>query len=205
MRYRPEQKQEARARIVAAAGRGFRKRGFGGIGVDGLAKEANVTSGAFYGYFASKEAAFGVALALGLDELRGAIEELRQTDSANWIEKFVDFYLGEKRLCDLGESCSMQSLTGDVQRANPEIREAFEASMKGIVEAVAAGLPEGNEAERTGRAWALLSILSGGVTMARAVVDVGAAAQIANGVRAAALLIAGAGGDKNEGKARRAR
>ena len=48
MRYGPGLKQEARTKILDAAGRGFRRLGFGGIGVDGLAKEAGVTSGAFY-------------------------------------------------------------------------------------------------------------------------------------------------------------
>jgi TetR/AcrR family transcriptional repressor of nem operon len=45
MRYGPDHKEEARSRILHAAGRGFRRLGFGGVGVDGLAKEAGVTSG----------------------------------------------------------------------------------------------------------------------------------------------------------------
>ena len=52
--------------MVAAAGRGFRRQGFGGIGVDGLAKEAEVASGAFYGHFSSKGEAFKAALVAGL-------------------------------------------------------------------------------------------------------------------------------------------
>ena len=43
---RSEKKQETRQRILDAAGRGFRKGGYDGIGVDGLAKQAGVTSGA---------------------------------------------------------------------------------------------------------------------------------------------------------------
>ena len=54
MRYAAGHKEGARTRILDAAGRGFRRLGFGGIGVDGLAKEAGVTSGAFYGHFPSK-------------------------------------------------------------------------------------------------------------------------------------------------------
>lgn len=70
MRYRPGHKDGARARLIAAAGRGFRKRGFGGIGADRLAKEASVTSGAFYGHFPSKDAAFKEAVAAGIEVLR---------------------------------------------------------------------------------------------------------------------------------------
>jgi AcrR family transcriptional regulator len=70
VRYKTGHKEEARARMVAAAGRGFRRQGFGGIGVDGLAKEAEVTSGAFYGHFSSKGEAFKAALVAGLEARR---------------------------------------------------------------------------------------------------------------------------------------
>ena len=108
-RYAPGHKQEAKAQILAAVGRGFRKRGYGGIGVDGLAKEADVTSGALYGHFRSKEDAFKEAVVAGIDELAAAIVALRAEHGANWIETFVDFYLGQKRVCDLGESCALRS------------------------------------------------------------------------------------------------
>jgi TetR/AcrR family transcriptional regulator, transcriptional repressor for nem operon len=51
----------ARERLIEAAGRGFRTSGFGGIGVDGLAKAAGLTSGAFYIHFSSKREAFRFA------------------------------------------------------------------------------------------------------------------------------------------------
>ena len=50
----------ARERLIEAAGRGF-PHWFGGIGVDGLAKAAGLTSGAFYIHFSSKREAFRFA------------------------------------------------------------------------------------------------------------------------------------------------
>jgi AcrR family transcriptional regulator len=44
---RPKDDGDARMRLVEAAGRGFRTGGFGGAGVDALAKGAGLTSGAF--------------------------------------------------------------------------------------------------------------------------------------------------------------
>jgi TetR/AcrR family transcriptional regulator, transcriptional repressor for nem operon len=186
-RYAPGHREEAKARILAAIGRGFRKRGYGGIGVDGLAKEAAVTSGALYGHFPSKEAAFKEAVIAGIDELREGIEALRAEHGVNWIEIFVDFYLGYKRTCDLGDSCTLQSLTPEVQRADNETKAAFEVRMTGVAHAVAEGIPGGNAADRLQRAWALLAILSGGVTLARAVNDPAASDAIAAAVRKAAL------------------
>src|SRR6478752_7680018 len=111
MRYGPGHKDEARSRILNAAGRGFRRLGFGGVGVDGLAKEAGVTSGAFYGHFPSKAEAFKAASVSGLAELREAIEGLRAHDGDAWLENFVDFYMSVRRTCELGDSCALQSLT----------------------------------------------------------------------------------------------
>src|SRR5438876_9798771 len=117
-RYAPGHKEQAKARILAAVGRGFRKRGYGGIGVDGLAKEAEVTSGALYGHFPSKEAAFKQAIVIGIEELRLGIEALRAEHGAKWVQAFVEFYVGHKRTCELGDSCALQSLTPEVQPAD---------------------------------------------------------------------------------------
>src|SRR5664279_6532818 len=109
MRYGPGHKDEARMKILNAAGRGFRRLGFGGIGVDGLAKDAGVTSGAFYGHFPSKAEAFKAAAVEGLVHLREAIEQLRAEDGDAWLKKFADFYMSVRRTCELGESCALQS------------------------------------------------------------------------------------------------
>jgi TetR/AcrR family transcriptional regulator, transcriptional repressor for nem operon len=190
-RYAPGHREEARARILAAVGRGFRKRGYGGIGVDGLAKEAAVTSGALYGHFPSKEAAFKEAVVAGLDELRAGIEALRAEHGVKWIEIFVDFYLGYKRTCELGDSCTLQSLTPEVQRSDSETKTAYEARMKLVADAVADGLSGADAVDRKQRAWALLAILTGGVTLARAVEDQATSDTIAAAVRKTALAAVG--------------
>ena len=177
--------------MIAAAGRGFRRKGFGGIGVDGLAKEAEVTSGAFYGHFPSKEAAFKEAAAAGIEELRAGVESFQMQHGAKWVEAFIDFYLGQKRTCELGESCALQSLTPEVTRSDVEIRAAFQEGLVKVVEQVAEGLDGGTLAERRKRAWSLLAVLSGGVTMARSVADADVSARIAKSVREAALAAAG--------------
>ncbi len=189
MRYGPEHKAEARTKILTAAGRGFRRLGFGGIGVDGLAKEAGVTSGAFYGHFPSKAEAFKAAAVAGLVQLREGVESLRASEGDAWLEKFVDFYMSVRRTCDLGESCALQSLTPEVARADRGTKAAYEAELVRVVEAVAEGLPNGTLTVRRRTAWAILSILSGGVSIARSAADPRTGAQIAAGVKSAALKL----------------
>ena len=190
MRYGPEHKQEARDRILKAAGRGFRKHGYGGIGVDGLAKAAGVTSGAFYGHFSSKDLAFQLSLVAGLIELREGVKALKATHGADWLTVFIDFYLTERLTCDLDEACALQALTSEVVRAPQETKTAFAACMDEIVAEVVDGLPAGDTADRETRAWALLSFLSGTVSTLRALGDPARSAELAARLHAAALSLA---------------
>ncbi len=192
-RYAQGHKEESRARIVEAVGRGFRKQGYGGIGVDGLAREAGVTHGAFYGHFRSKAEAFGAAVAEGLRELRQAVEGLRAEHGKSWFGTFAAFYMGYKRTCDLGDACTLPSLSAEIERADPASRAAYETELQGVMKAVAAGLPEGTGAEREARAWVLLALLAGGVTLARAVPTEATSEQIAAAVQRAVEVIAGGG------------
>ena len=190
MRYSSEHKVETRSRILGAAGELFREEGYGGSGIDALTKAAGVTNGAFYGHFKSKSAAFRAAVLVGLDELRLGISALRQQEGKGWLTAFVSYYLGPKRTCALGQSCALPSLSPEVMRADVETRLAYEAELRRIIGEVAAGLGDSPATEREDEAIALLALLSGGVTLARAVHDPTLSARIAEAVRRAALAMA---------------
>jgi len=188
---RAGQKEASRARILASAGRGFRSRGYGGLGVDELARQAGVTSGAFYAHFKSKAAAFREAIAAGMDDLRHGVEQFRDGKGAHWIGAFVDFYMGERRHAALSDSCALQSLTADVARADPDARQVFEAKLEEVLSAMTAG---GASAATPDRAHAigLLALLSGAVSMTRAVDDAALQEEIAEAVRLTAARLIGA-------------
>lgn len=191
MRYRANHREEARAKLLEAAGRGFRRRGYGGIGVDGLAKEGGVTSGAFYGHFKSKDEAFAAAAVAGLEALRDAVTDLRARLGPLWLDAFIDFYLGERVTCALEESCALQSMTPDVMRAPEAIRSSYEAALNEVAGVIAAGLYGTEEETRIRTAWSLMALLSGGVTMARSVASADARAGIVANLAHAARSIAG--------------
>ena len=119
----------------------------------------------------------------------GILIALRETLGQAWIEAFVEFYLGARRECDLSESCALQSLTPDVQRADADVKAAFEATTIDVVNVVANGLLGGSAGERLERAWAMLAVLSGGVTLARSVQDAALAKAIADAVAKSAISI----------------
>jgi len=183
-------KEESRARILAGAGRGFRGHGYGGLGVDGLAKEAGVTSGAFYAHFKSKADAFREAVSLGMNDLKAGVERIRAERGKGWRRYFVSFYLGDRRTSDLSDSCALQSLTNEVTRADPPTRHAYGAALRDVIAAVADGLEGRTPAARRTEAIALLALLSGAVSMARAVDDAKFAEEIAAAAASAAERLA---------------
>lgn len=179
MNKKTEQKQETQHRILEAVHRGFRRHGFAGAGVDGLAKAAGVTSGAFYTHFNSKAAAFQASVKMGLDEFRSAVAQYQEQYPEHWLEAFTEFYVGEKRSCELSESCGLQSLTPEVGRSDAATRRLFGQELLKTAEQFAAGLPPKNGDPDRDRAWADMALLIGAVTLARAVEDPRLADEIA--------------------------
>ena len=176
----------SRERLVAAAGRGFRIGGFGGAGVDGLAKDAGLTSGAFYAYFGSKAEAFRQALIDGLQLLRAGVERFQQEHSTDWQSRFVDFYFGSRMKVPLDEACALPTFTADAARADGSTREAYEAELRSLVDSIAEGL-RGADARQ--KAWHLMAIFAGGAGMARAVNDKKLRAEIVAAVTQAAKSV----------------
>jgi TetR/AcrR family transcriptional regulator, transcriptional repressor for nem operon len=179
LRYSPEQTEAARKRVLDAAGRAFREHGFGGVGVDGLAKAAGLTSGALYGHFRSKAEAFHAAVADGVERLRLAVGHFRVPGGARWFDAFAAYYLGREHRSDVAGGCALPSLSAEVARADGATRAAYEAELKRVAAEIAMGLGEGVGREA---AWPLLARLAGGVLLSRAVSDPALADEIAQAV-----------------------
>ena len=177
---------EARALLVEAAGRGFRSGGFGGTGVDALAKGAGLTSGAFYAHFDSKAEAFKLVVSDGLATLRNGIASFQERYGHGWRDPFVDFYLGERMEVGISEACGLPSFSPDVARADDATRAVYEAELTKLVEVLVAGFRGAHASER---AWSFLSVLSGAAAMARAVKDDRIKREILDAARAAAKAV----------------
>ncbi|AGY59370.1 TetR/AcrR family transcriptional regulator [Gloeobacter kilaueensis] len=189
MRYATGHKQKTRLRILEAAGRCFRLRGYEGTGVDALAQEAGVTSGAFYGHFRSKTEAFSEAVVGGLGQLKSGIEAFRQAHGQGWVAPFAQFYFSSKRKCDLSEGCALPSLSPEVGRSGSQVRTAYQGELLRIAETIEAGL-SGDASERRSDTWVLLALLAGGTMLARAVQEEAIADEIAAAVQEATEAVA---------------
>ena len=191
MRHKGVKKDETRRKIVAAASHGFRKHGYGGIGVDGLAKSAGVTSGAFYSHLGSKDGAFNIALAVGLDEVIDSLPKFQSEHGTAWVKVFVEYYLSTKHQNDLEYGCAMATLTPEVVRFGDEMHELYEEKMSVIADIIVQGLAGGTEEDRFSRAWSVLGVLIGGVNIARSMKSIEASEAVANAIRLAAISAAG--------------
>lgn len=191
MRYKPGHKEETRQKMASAISQGFRRHGYAGIGVDGLAKAAGVTSGAFYSHFGSKDGAFIAALELGLDEVIAAVPVFQEKGGKRWIVDFADYYLGKAHRDDLAGGCAMTSLSPEVIKTDPKTHAIYESKMDRIADLIAVGLKGRSEENRRARAWAFLGALIGGLTIARATKTNKLAEEVASAIRTAAIAAAG--------------
>lgn len=179
---RHDQKAQTKQRIVEAAGRTFRKSGFNGAGVDGLAKAAGVTSGAFYVHFASKSEAFHESIVLGMQELQEGIQHVQLKHGESWWREFVHFYLTEKRMCDLSDGCALQALMGEVVRSDASAKKIFENALDSVCWAIIDGPHSLGKPSNMAEAYVALANLAGGVSLARAAASPEISLQIASAI-----------------------
>lgn len=184
MRYSAEQKEETRKKIQAAASRSFRQNGYAGIGIDGLAKEAGVTSGAFYKHFPSKKAAFESAVVSGMEEIHQAIRAFRDDYGNDWWKSFAEFYMTEKRTCAAAESCGFQSLTPEIVHSDIELKQKYDDLLLQLALS-ANGNPD---TEISSDIWIKLALLLGGLTLARAVESPELSEKIGNAVKSSSIF-----------------
>jgi len=184
-------KQQTRKRMLDAAGKSFRSNGYAGIGVDGIARTAGATSGAFYAHFGSKNGAFRAALTVGLDEVIAGIPTFQHEHGDRWTSAFAEYYLGRPHRDDLACGCAMTTLTPEVVRSDDELHEIFEAKMTEIVKRATDGLSGGSQQDLEARAWAMFATLVGGLNIVRAMIGTEVTEKVAGAIKAAAVEAAG--------------
>jgi len=84
-----------------------------------------------------------------------------------------------QRRSDLAGSCALAALTLEAARGGPDVRQAYQRSLREVVASAAAGL-EGRD--REARALAVLALFAGGLSIAHAVDDPALGKRIARAV-----------------------
>lgn len=170
MRYKPDQKQHSAERITLAAADLFRTRGYAATGVDAVMTAAQLTAGAFYAHFPSKEKLLAAAIEAAFQQSQQQWPmELGELQGADWVRAFVAFYLSERHRDAPGLGCPMPALAPEVFRSGGPTREVFERQLRNRAEAAEKKLGPGPQARQ--HALAAIATCVGGLMLSRAVKD----------------------------------
>jgi TetR/AcrR family transcriptional regulator, transcriptional repressor for nem operon len=167
VRYPPDQKEKARAALLEAGVEQMKANGFNGIGVDGIAGAAGVTSGAFYSNFANKAEMLAAIIETYLGQYSAAPDSPR--DDIDGLKDFLAYYIGNAHCLDVETGCVMPALSEDVAR-HPAAQEVYDRQATAFATRIANALGgEPQQAQR--RAWSLVALMVGAVTVSRAMVS----------------------------------
>ncbi|PWC89355.1 TetR family transcriptional regulator [Azospirillum sp. TSH100] len=183
MRVSKEQAAENRRRVVEVASALFRERGFNGIGVADLMKEAGLTHGGFYGQFASKEdlAAEACAHAMGMAAERWG--RTAETQGADALAALLDSYLSVRHRDHSAAGCPIAALGIDAARQGGVARSAFTRGLRPFLNVLDRLIPCRSAEARRRTALATLSGMVGALILARAVDDPALSAEILDAAR----------------------
>jgi TetR/AcrR family transcriptional regulator, transcriptional repressor for nem operon len=175
MRYPAAETAEKHRRILTAASRLFRERGFAGVSVAEIMQATGLTHGPFYNHFPSKHALMAEAIGHASAE---TFERIAETDpSAAGKAAYLAAYFSRAHRDDPGDGCLMAALASEIGR-EPAAKPAMTAHVKGVIAKLAAHFPWGRKRDARGDTIRLLATSVGALILARAVDDEALSAEI---------------------------
>jgi TetR/AcrR family transcriptional repressor of nem operon len=171
MKVSREQAAQNRERIVETAAQLFRERGFEGIGVADLMKEAGLTHGGFYGHFSSKEDLIAEASARALTSSLAVLSKVAERAQGAPLSAVAASYLTSRHRDNPGAGCLLAALGPDVSRQGPAVRRSVTDYVRGAVDLLTTMVRGKSKAARRRKALSTYATLVGTMVMARAVDD----------------------------------
>ena len=151
MKVSKEQAAQNRERILEVGTRLFRERGFDGIGVADLMREAGLTHGGFYGHFASKEELMAKACERALAKSAARWESLYARDGREALAAMADSYLSTRHRDHPGGGCIAPAVAIEAARHGPAVRRAFTDGVRSLVDVLARVVPGRTKAAKRKR------------------------------------------------------
>jgi TetR/AcrR family transcriptional repressor of nem operon len=166
MRVSREQFQQNRERILEAAGRLFRERGFEQVGVADVMRAAGLTHGGFYGHFKSKEDLIAQVAGQASDKALERWRAMGEAQGPAALEAIADAYLSLEHRDRAENGCVVAALGPEIAR-QPLAQSAVTEGLKDIVGVLQTLTPGASEAERRRRALATYAGWIGAMVLAR--------------------------------------
>ncbi|MBU8896948.1 TetR/AcrR family transcriptional regulator [Corallococcus sp. H22C18031201] len=168
MSAKAEQKERTHRDILASAGRLLRSRGISGTSVGEVMKGAGLTVGGFYAHFDSKEhlvreafrATFRGMWAQAVAATEGAGDRAAQ---------YLGRYLSRAHRDHPEQGCPLPAVAGELGKGDTEFVGTLDEELRAFAEALAPLHESSPEAPRGQRALAMIALMYGGLSLARAV------------------------------------
>jgi TetR/AcrR family transcriptional regulator, transcriptional repressor for nem operon len=167
MRYEKGHKDLTRQRIIEVASKQFCEQGVAAVGLAGIMSAAGLTNGAFYAHFDSKEDL--VREVLSHAGFRNKLS--MAAENGTGLSGAIRDYLSPNHRDNPGQGCPTSALVAEIARHPRATRDAFTGKVGDVIALIAAGLEQGNDAERRRKAIAIYALMVGALQLARAVND----------------------------------
>jgi TetR/AcrR family transcriptional repressor of nem operon len=171
MKVSKEKMAEHREKIIASAAKRFRERGFEGIGVAELMKEAGLTHGGFYGHFASKEELVELALERAMRDSTAKWEKVMTEAQGDPLQALAEFYLSLRHCKNPGTGCLFPTLGGEIARQPTSVRNAVTDGLQRLLSLLGRATRGKTEETRRRKAIAAYASMIGGMVLARSTED----------------------------------
>jgi len=199
MNAKQEQKERSHETILTSAARLLREKGISGARVADVMHGAGLTVGGFYAHFASKEALIDAALRRTASEMREVLfSKLEQKPERARVDVILKRYLSAAHRDQPVSGCSLPAVVGEVGTGAGEHNEVLGEQVSAMAAGIEAHLVSGRSLPKRQIALALVALMYGGLSLARALRGSELSDEVLKACRAVGSLAAGA--DAGQGK-----
>jgi TetR/AcrR family transcriptional regulator, transcriptional repressor for nem operon len=171
MKVSRQEAERNRERIIEAAARLFRERGFDGIGVADLMKGAGLTHGGFYGHFASKEDLMAQAAARAMQETLDPMQQMVESGQPGALSAIASTYLSPGHRDAPGAGCALAALGAEAARQGSQLRGAFTQGVRATIDMLTRLVTGKSKRAKREGAMTIYASMVGALVLARAVDD----------------------------------
>lgn len=192
MPYSKAHKEKSRERILQSAVRLFTRKGFDNTSIDEVMTDAELTRGAFYAHFKSKQDLYGQAIAsTPLFSIFAKIKPDGMADK-DWLAHLVSAYLTPTHLHKTDLPCPLAFLVTDVAVSEPETRQAYTDVYLKMNQLIRVYTRKFSSCDKQS-VMAVTAMMIGGVAVARTLSDRKSQNQLLESCRQVAVELLGAG------------
>lgn len=179
---RKENKEKTRLKILSAASRLLKTKGFEGASVQKVMAEAQLSHGGFYAYFKDKDRMI-------IDSLKWAMEQTAERVKASFPQeisapekliRFLGFYLSPAHKDQMADGCPVAALANEFSRAPEKLRKEFAKELNELIDQRKTFFSDRDFEMKRGQWIALMSTYVGALILSRSVADPNLSQEILN-------------------------